>query len=53
MEDTTAEKIMSLAKQFEDNSAAGYRGNKAAARRARKNTLDMEKLLKKYRKESV
>lgn len=28
-------------------------GNKAAARRARQNTLELEKLLKQYRKDSL
>lgn len=53
MAQTTVEKINKLAEQFADESAKGEAGNKAAARRARKVTLEMEKLLKQYRKESV
>ncbi len=35
------------------NFEAALKGNKAAARRARKNTLELEKLYKQFRKVSV
>lgn len=38
-----------LNKNMEDN----IKGNKAAGVRARKNTLELERLFKQYRKESV
>ena len=38
-------------KEFTQNTASAV--NKAAARRARKNTLDLEKMFKEYRKISI
>ncbi len=45
------EKIKLVIEQF--ISEATKQGNKAAAKRARKVSLELEKLLKQYRKESV
>ena len=43
--------IIEAFKEFTQNTASAV--NKAAARRARKNTLDLEKMLKEYRKISI
>ena len=40
--------IVETFKEFTQNTASAV--NKAAARRARKNTLDLEKMCKEYRK---
>ena len=45
------EKIQGKIEQF--MTEATKAGNKAAAQRARKASLELEKLLKQYRKESV
>ena len=47
------ERINSLAEQFAQESAKNLGGNKAAGARARKATLELEKLMKEYRKKSV
>ena len=39
--------------EFQNNAALNLNGNKAAGLRARKASLDLEKLLKQYRKLSV
>ena len=39
--------------EFKDNAALNLNGNKAAGARARKVSLEIEKLLKDYRKLSV
>ena len=43
--------IVETFKEFTQNTASAV--NKAAARRARKNTLDLEKMFKEYRKISI
>lgn len=43
------EKINGLAKQFEADSAKALNGNRSAAARARKATLELAKLGKEYR----
>ena len=43
--------IIEIFKAFTKNTASAV--NKAAARRARKNTLDLEKMFKEYRKISI
>ena len=43
--------IIEAFKEFTQNTASAV--NKAAARRARKNTLDLEKIFKEYRKISI
>jgi len=43
--------IVETFKEFTQNTASAV--NKAAARRARKNTLDLEKMCKEYRKISI
>ncbi len=43
--------IIEIFKAFTKNTASAV--NKAAARRARKNTLDLEKIFKEYRKISI
>ena len=43
--------IIEAFKEFTQNTASVV--NKAAARRARKNTLDLEKMFKEYRKISI
>ena len=43
--------IIEAFKEFTQNTASAV--NKAAARRARKNTLDLEKMCKEYRKISI
>ena len=43
--------IIEAFKEFTQNTASAV--NKAAARRARKNTLDLEKMFKEYRKISI
>ena len=43
--------IIETFKEFTQNTASA--ANKAAARRARKNTLDLEKMCKEYRKISI
>ena len=43
--------IIEIFKAFTKNTASAV--NKAAARRARKNTLDLEKMCKEYRKISI
>ena len=43
--------IVETFKEFTQNTASAV--NKAAARRARKNTLDLEKIFKEYRKISI
>ena len=43
--------IIEIFKEFTKNTASAV--NKAAARRARKNTLDLEKMFKEYRKISI
>ena len=43
--------IIEAFKEFTQNTASAV--NKAAARRARKNTLDLEKMYKEYRKISI
>lgn len=39
--------------EFKNNAALSLNGNKAAGARARKNSLELEKMLKEYRKLSV
>lgn len=39
--------------EFKNNAALNLNGNKAAGARARKNSLELEKMLKEYRKLSV
>lgn len=39
--------------EFKNNAALNLNGNKAAGARARKNSLELEKMLKDYRKLSV
>lgn len=46
-------KIQSEFNEFTLNSQKGEEGNKSAARRARKATLNLEKLFKEYRKQSL
>ena len=43
--------ILKTLGEFTQNTASAV--NKAAARRARKNTLDLEKMFKEYRKISI
>ena len=43
--------IIETFQEFTQNTASAV--NKAAARRARKNTLDLEKMFKEYRKISI
>ena len=43
--------IIETFQEFTQNTASAV--NKAAARRARKNTLDLEKMCKEYRKISI
>ena len=43
--------IVETFKEFTQNTTSAV--NKAAARRARKNTLDLEKMFKEYRKISI
>ena len=45
------DQIIETFKEFTQNTASAV--NKAAARRARKNTLDLEKMCKEYRKISI
>ena len=45
------DQIIEAFKEFTQNTASAV--NKAAARRARKNTLDLEKMFKEYRKISI
>ena len=45
------DQIIEAFKEFTQNTASAV--NKAAARRARKNTLDLEKMCKEYRKISI
>lgn len=52
MEDTI-DKIQNLLTNLRVNLNHAAQGNKAAARRARKNTLELERLFKQYRKESI
>lgn len=47
------ENIQNILSDLRVNLNYARQGNKAAARRARKNTLDCEKLFKQYRKESI
>lgn len=48
------EKINEEIAEFQKNAAAqSVKGNKAAGARARKNALNLMKLLKEFRKESV
>lgn len=48
------EKINEEIAEFQKNAAAqAVKGNKAAGARARKNALNLMKLLKEFRKESV
>lgn len=46
-------KIEAQMEQFRINANAHAKGNKAAGVRARKNSLDLAKLLKEYRAESI
>lgn len=52
MEDTI-DKIQNLLTNLRVNLNHAAQDNKAAARRARKNTLELERLFKQYRKESI
>lgn len=52
MEDTI-DKIQNLLTNLRVNLNYAAQGNKAASRRARKNTLELERLFKQYRKESI
>ena len=45
--------IQTVQNNLNINFEAALKGNKAAARRARKNTLELEKLYKQFRKISV
>lgn len=45
--------IQTVQSNLNANLEAARIGNKAAAARARKNTLELEKLYKQFRKESV
>ena len=45
------DQIIEAFKEFTQNTASAV--NKAAARRARKNTLNLEKMFKEYRKISI
>lgn len=45
--------INDKAAEFKNNAALNLNGNKAAGARARKNSLELEKMLKEYRKLSV
>lgn len=47
------EKITEVMTTFTDNFEKNLNGNKAAGVRARKATLELEKLFKEYRKASV
>lgn len=48
-----SEKISAKTAEFEKDMKANVEGNKAAGVRARKNTLELEKLFKQYRKASI
>ena len=50
---TLVEQINALCATFAEESAKNLQGNKQAGLRARKASLELEKLLKAYRKESV
>lgn len=39
--------------EFQNNAALNLKGNKAAGTRARKASLELEKLFKEYRKKSI
>lgn len=45
--------IQSKINEFSANADQNLNGNKAAAARARKNTLELEKLFKQFRKDSL
>jgi len=47
------EKIAVVAAEFAANAQKNVEGNKAAGARARKASLELEKLYKEYRKESI
>lgn len=49
----TIDKVQHLILDLRVNLNYAAQGNKAAARRARKNTLELELLFKQYRKESI
>lgn len=48
-----SEKISAKTAEFEKDMKANVEGNKAAGARARKASLELEKLLKQYRKASI
>lgn len=49
-----AERIVDAMKEFVENAKSNIqKGNKAAGARARKASLEIEKLLKEYRKASI
>lgn len=45
--------ILTLQQDLSANLEANLKGNKSAGARARKSTLELEKLYKRYRKESI
>lgn len=47
------EKIIETMDYFKTESGKRLKGNTTAGRRARKATLELEKLMKEYRKESM
>lgn len=47
------EAIQTVANNLFENLGGANKGNKAAAARARKNTLELEKLFKQFRKVSI
>ena len=47
------EKIAALTAQFNKDAALRVDGNKAAGQRARVTSIELEKLFKEFRKESV
>jgi hypothetical protein len=52
--DALLEKLNGIIAEFQKNSAAqAANGNKAAGARARKESLDIEKLMKEFRKVSI
>lgn len=50
---TLFKKIQTLVADFNDNAEKAFAGNKSAAARSRKISVEIEKLLKEYRKVSI
>ena len=51
--ETLVEQLHTLFESFKEEAAKNLSGNKAAGTRARKTSLEIEKVLKTFRKESI